>query len=87
MNNFQQIFVVEQPNSECYRAFYVRDAQYIDAKHHSVHGRSQLGIETICTWTSSFVTNENTANTDALKEIERLRALAKLNEDFKYCNF
>jgi hypothetical protein len=33
------------------------------------------------------LTNENTANTDALKEIERLRSLAKLNEDFKYCNF
>jgi hypothetical protein len=33
------------------------------------------------------LTNENTANTDALKEMDRLRTLAKLNENFKFCNF
>jgi hypothetical protein len=33
------------------------------------------------------LTNENTANTDALKEMERLRTLAKLNENFKFGNF
>jgi hypothetical protein len=31
--------------------------------------------------------NENIANTDALKEMERLRTLAKLNENFKFGNF
>jgi hypothetical protein len=33
------------------------------------------------------LTYENTANTDALKKIEKLRTLAKLNECFKFCNF
>jgi hypothetical protein len=33
------------------------------------------------------LTNESTANTDALKEMERLRTLAKFNETFKFCNF
>jgi hypothetical protein len=32
------------------------------------------------------LTNENIANTDALKEIEKLRTLAKLNESFKFCS-
>jgi hypothetical protein len=35
---------------------------------------------------NGLLTNENTANTDALKEMERLRALAKLNENFKFGN-
>jgi hypothetical protein len=30
------------------------------------------------------LTYENTVNTDALKEMEKLRALAKLNESFKF---
>jgi hypothetical protein len=33
------------------------------------------------------LTNENIANTDALKEMERLQTLAKLNENFKFGNF
>jgi hypothetical protein len=32
------------------------------------------------------LTNKNTANTDALKDMERLRTLAKLNENFKFYN-
>jgi hypothetical protein len=33
------------------------------------------------------LTNENTTNTDALTEMERLQNLAKFNENFKLCNF
>jgi hypothetical protein len=34
-----------------------------------------------------MLTYENTAITDALKEVERLRTLAKLDENFKFYNF
>jgi hypothetical protein len=34
---------------------------------------------------SGKLTYENTANTDALKEMEKLRTLAKLNQSFKFC--
>jgi hypothetical protein len=33
------------------------------------------------------LTNENIANTDALKEMERLRISVKLNGNFKFGNF
>jgi hypothetical protein len=33
------------------------------------------------------LTNEKTAKTDTIKEMERLRTLAKLNEKFKFGNF
>jgi hypothetical protein len=33
------------------------------------------------------LTNENIANTNALKEMRRLQTLAKLNEHFKFGNF
>jgi hypothetical protein len=32
------------------------------------------------------LTNKNNANTETLKEMERLRTLAKLNENFKFGN-
>jgi hypothetical protein len=33
------------------------------------------------------LTYENNANTDALKVMEKLRTLAKFNENLKFCNF
>jgi hypothetical protein len=33
------------------------------------------------------LTNENTANIDALKKMQKSQTLAKLNEKFKFCNF
>jgi hypothetical protein len=58
-----------------------------------VHGSNQLCIETICTQIKlddldcGKLTNENTANTDALKEMERLQTLEKFNENYKRLYF